>query len=358
MDLNAVAADIRSAVDGAGEILGRRKMAKLMKFGSIAAAVLLAATIAVPASAQKAVRLGTSSIGSSFYVTAVGMSRLIQEHAKMNVTVEPVGGSAANMFGIAAGRIDLAMGNSGATYDAYHGIKPYRKKINLRLLISGNPTLRWFMVRKGSGISQPGDMVGKVISSSRKPLPELQQIMNALIKVYNLPSRKIKQVGSVNSGEVARAFRAGTIDAAAFPFALRMPIASKLFADDVIEPLMIPDDKFKQVLAQLPDKFSVLRVPANNFKNQPHAFNSLMMTTQLAAIDKTPEETAYQVVKAVLGHHSEFVKYHATARYWNVENTLKNAKVPYHPGAIRYFKEIGKWTPELQKLQEKLLKNQ
>ena len=330
-------------------------MIRLGKIISVAVALVTAATV-TSASAQKAVRLGTSSIGSSFYVTAVGMSRLILEHAKFNVTVEPVGGSAANVFGIDAGRIELAMSNSGTTFDAYHGKKPFKKKVKMRLMISGNPTLRWFMVRKGSKITKPEDLVGKVVSSSRKPLPELQEIMNALIKVYRLPAAKIKQVGSVDSGEVARSFRAGSIDAASYPFAMKMPLAAKLFADNVIEPLILPDDKFQAVKSQLPDKFTVIRVPANNFQNQPKAFNALAMTTQLVAIDKTSDETVYQVVKAVLGHHSEFVKYHATARDWTVENTLKNAKIPYHPGAIRYFKEVGKWTPELEALQAKLLK--
>lgn len=329
---------------------------RTMTFAAIGA--LIACFAAGPAAAQKAIRLGTSSIGSSFYATAVGMSQLIQKHAGINVTVEPVGGSDANIFGVAAGRIDFAMSNSGASYDGYHGIKPFRKKEPMRLLIQGNPTLRWFFVRKGAGISKPQDLVGKTVSSSRKPLPELQQIMNALIKVYKLPSSKIKQVGSVTSGEVARAFRAGTIDAASFPFALRQPIASKLFADNIIAPLIIPDNMFYKVKALLPNKFSVLKVPANNFENQPKAFLSLKMTTQLTTVASMPEEEVYKVVKAVLGHHDEFVKMQPAAGPWTVKNTLEDAKIPFHPGAIRYFKEIGAWTPALEKLQEKLLKSQ
>jgi TRAP transporter TAXI family solute receptor len=323
------------------------------------AGALIASFAAVgPAAAQKAIRLGTSSIGSSFYATSVGMSQLIQKYAGMNVTVEPLGGSDANVFGIAAGRIDVAMTNSGASYDGYHGVKPFKKKIGMRLLMQGNPTLRWFLVRNGSGISKPADLVGKTVSASRRALPELQQILNALIKVYGLPSVKIKQVSSVTSGDVSHAFRAGTIDAASFPFALRQPIASRLFADKIVSALMIPDDKFHALKSLLPDKFSELKVPANNFENQPKPFLALKMTTQLTALAKTPEDEAYKIVKAILGHHDEFVTAQPSARPWTVKNTLEDPKIPFHPGAVRYFKEIGAWTPALDAMQAKLLKAQ
>lgn len=324
---------------------------------ALAGALIAGLAATGPAAAQKAIRFGTSSIGSSFYANAVAMSQLIQKHAGINVTVEPVGGSAANLFGIAAGRVDLAMSNSGASYDAVHAQSIYKKRIPLRLLIQGNPTLRWIFVRKGADITGPKDLLGKTVATRRRPLPELQQVMDAVVKVYKLPASKIKQVSSNTTGELARAFRAGTIDAASFPFALRQPIATKLFADNVIAPLAVPKDMFEKIKAALPDKFSVLEVPANNFKNQPKPFLALKMTTQLLAIAGTSDEEAYQVTKAILGHHAEFVEMNPAARPWTVANTLKDAKVPFHPGAIRYFKEIGKWTPALEKLQEKLLKS-
>lgn len=325
---------------------------------AVAAGVLTAfgALAAVPAAAQEAVRLGTSSVGSSFYVISVGMSRLIQKHAGMNVTVEPVGGSHANVFGLEAGRVDLAMTNSGSSFDGYNAVAPFKKKIDVRLMMQGSPTLRWFFVRKGAGISKPEDLVGKTVATKRRPLPELEMIADALFKVYNLPVNKIKQVSSVDTGELGRNFRAGSIDAASFPFALRQPVAAKLFSDGVVEPLIIPEDKFKQVKAMLPDKFSTMEVKANNFENQPKPFLSLVMTTQLTTTAKLSDDLAYKVTKAVLGNHDEFVKYHASARPWTVENTLSDPKIPFHPGAIRYFKEIGAWTAETEATQQRLLK--
>ena len=70
---------------------------------SIVAAGLLA--VSGPAAAQKAVTLGTSSIGSTFYVLAVGMSKIMQKYSGINVAVESVGGSHSSMFSISSGML-------------------------------------------------------------------------------------------------------------------------------------------------------------------------------------------------------------------------------------------------------------
>jgi TRAP transporter TAXI family solute receptor len=320
--------------------------------GALVAGAVAAAT---PASAQQAVRLGTSSVGSTFYVTAVALSKLIHGHAGYNVTVEPLGGSHANMFGLQRDKVDFAIANSGAGYDAYFGVKPFKNKVEVRLVAQGNPTLRWPLSRKGAGIKAPGDWVGKTISSKRRPLPELEMIANAIIKVYGLPKGQIKQVASVNLGEVNRAIRAGSIDGAVMPFALRQPVSSKLFHDGVVEPLILPEDKFKQVKAALPDKFYAFQVPANNFENQPQPFWVLAMNTLLTTSAKVSDDVVYNATKAIMGNNAEFKKYLPAARYWTAKRTMDEPKVPFHPGAIRYYKEIGAWNAEMDKTQARLL---
>ena len=92
-------------------------MQKLSITGTpVLAAVLAAGMLAAPGSAmaQKAVTLGTSSIGSTFYVLAVGMSKIMQKYSGINVAVESVGGSHSSMFSIRRGKIDIGMANAGA----------------------------------------------------------------------------------------------------------------------------------------------------------------------------------------------------------------------------------------------------
>jgi TRAP transporter TAXI family solute receptor len=336
---------------------GGRTMNRFSAFRTISAGVIVAGAVAaaMPASAQQAVRLGTSSVGSTFYVVAVAMSKLIHAHGGFNVTVEPLGGSHANMFGIQRNKVDFAIANSGAGFDAYNGVKPFKKAVNVRLVAQGNPTLRWPMSRKGAGIKSAKDWVGKTISSKRRPLPELELIANAIIKVYGLPKGKINQVSSVNLGEVNRAVRAGSVDAAVMPFGLRQPVTSKLFHDNLFEPLMMSEETFRKVKAALPDKFYAFKVPANNFENQPEAFWSLAMNTLLTTGANVSDDVVYKTTKAILGNNAEFKKYLKAARYWTAKRSMDEPKIPFHPGAIRYYKEAGVWNADMDKLQARLL---
>jgi len=320
-----------------------------------ASAALCAFTLSAPATAQEAIRLGTSSVGSTMYTIGVGMSKIIQEHGGLNVAVESLGGSHANMFGVARGKADFAMANSGATFDLYHGNPPFKKPFELRLVAQGNPNYRGIFVTVGSGINKPEDLVGRTIMAKRKPLPELEKLFDAVVKVYGLPKNKIKVVSSRNLGEVNRMLRAGSVEAAAYPFSERQPVISKLFHDKIVRPMIFSEDKYDAMKKLLPKSFYKYYFPANTWDNQPEAFFTFVLSTQLVTAAKQNADRVYAVTKALLGHTKEFSKYHGSARHWNIKKTLSEPAVPFHEGSIRYFKEIGMWTPALAATQAELL---
>jgi TRAP-type uncharacterized transport system substrate-binding protein len=54
-----------------------------------------------------------------------------------------------------------------------------------------------------------------------------------------------------------------------------------------------------------------------------------------------PDEVAYVITKAIFGNLEEFKKLHPALAALTPENMLEGNSVPFHPGAERYFKEIG-----------------
>jgi hypothetical protein len=67
------------------------------------------------------------------------------------------------------------------------------------------------------------------------------------------------------------------------------------------------------------------------------------------------DELAYRVTKAILENTKEFATYSRAARLWNTKRTVTDPKLPFHPGAIKFFKEKGVWTAELEATQKRLL---
>lgn len=328
-------------------------MKRRTAFGVVTAAAVLAAGLAVPAAAQKAITLGTSSIGSSFYVVSIAIAKMAAKHENLNVAVESVGGSHANMFGISRGKIDFATANSSAVYDLYNGKKPFKKAFDVRLVAQGHPTLRWFIATKRSGITRLNQINGKTISSIRRPLPELAEVMGAMEKVFGL--KRIKHVATSTSRELDGQLRAGTVDGALMPFSLRQPVITKLFRDDMIEPLILSDADFDKVFNVLPPKFFKLVVPANNYKNQPKAFQVLGLNATMVTSMRMDDNTVYKMLRSFMNHQKEFRTFHGAAKFWNPQRATLSPPVPFHPGAIKYYKEAGMWTPKLEALQAKLL---
>jgi TRAP transporter TAXI family solute receptor len=307
------------------------------------------------ASAKEAIVFGTSSIGSTFYVLSVGMSEMINKHANISTTVQPVGGSIPNLFAIATKKTDLAMASSLAMQDRYFGRKPFRKPYEIRLIAQGQPNFRVILVRKGSGVKTPKDLIGRTMIGKRRAIPDMAMITSALFKVHNIPPSKVRVIDTVNTGQVVKALRAGTVDAAVYPAALKQPALTSLMQDGIVDFLYLTKESRDAMLKMLPDAFYQGEFKPGFFPGQKQGLNNFGLYTGLVARADMKEEMVYNIIKSIVGRPKEFSKYHAAARQWTVANSLKHPAVPFHDGAIRYYKEVGAWTPAMDAQQKKLL---
>lgn len=323
---------------------------------AVIAAVLTVAVSAGAYAQSKSVRIGTSSTGSVFYTLAVGLTRMLDKHAKISATAEPVGGSSANIFAIAADKVEVAVTNSGAAWDGYHGNKPFKKPVALGLIAQGQPSYRQFVVRVGSGITRPEDLAGKTIIGRRPALPEVGLITNALLKVYNINPKQVKIVSTTNTGEALKAIKAGTVDAALLPGSRGAGYLRRLAHDKQITFLQIPKAKIDAMLGLLPRSLSAAVLPAKVYENQNQPANVFALSTYLIADQRTSPDLVYAVTKTLFENLKEFHALHRAARQWTLKRTLRDPKVPFHRGAIRYFKEKGVWTAAHDKLQAELAK--
>lgn len=324
--------------------------------GIALAVIALAATSGLALAQSKSVRIGTSSTGSVFYTLAVGLTKMLDKHASLPATAEAVGGSHANMFAIDANKVDLAVANSGAVFAAYHGVQPFKKPVELGLVAQGQQSYRQVVVRVGSGIKTPADLKGKTVIGRRPALPELGQISAALLKVYNLSPNEVNIVSTTNTGEAIKAIKGNAVDAAVLPGSKGAGYLRRLSHDKKIRFLEIPKDKIAEMQKYLPKSLSPAVLPAKSYAGQPNPINVFALTTYLVADSRIPADTVYKVAKTLFGNLKEFHTFHGAAKRWTLENTLDDAKVPYHPGAIRYFKERKLWTAKLGAQQNRLMR--
>ncbi|MDP2646698.1 MAG: TAXI family TRAP transporter solute-binding subunit [Desulfobacterales bacterium] len=304
----------------------------------------------------RAVAIGTSSIGGVYYVLSVGMADIINKHTPMSATAEAVGGSDANMRAIKAGKVHLAMANTFSSVNAYRGVQQFAKdgRLPVRLLALGQPSYRQTVVRVAAGIKTIADLKGKKLVAKRRALAELELVADAQLKAYGLDRKDVQYIATAKTDEAISALISGTVDAAVIPGGAPAAFLIKLFEKIDARILNIPPDKMKIVLEELGPAFYDDVIRGGIYRGQSEAVHAPAMGTSLVAAENLPEAAAYEVIKALYKNFDSFKMVHKAAAYWTLDNTLGKFPIPFHPGAIRYFKEIGSWTAAHERKQEKL----
>lgn len=309
------------------------------------------------AGAQDAVRIGTSSVGSVFYSIAIGAAEVITKHAKINATAEPVGGSSANVRGLGAEKIEFALANAFAAFTGFNGTHNFKKSgaVSVRLVMQGQASNRWMVLRKGAKIKGMQDLKRRTIIASRRALPEIALVMDAFIKVFGLDRDSMKLVATTNTTQLIKTLRAGSVDAAVMPFSFRSAQVQKPMNDGVIDFAYVSKAKRDEMLKLLPPMMWGLTYPAGTFEGQGKDLHLLGLNTYFLTRPGVSDDTVYKVTKALIENNKEFVSYHKLARFWTLKRALENVALPFHSGAVRYFKEKGVWTAALAANQQKLL---
>lgn len=328
---------------------------KGLRQAALAAAALAALAPASPAAARDAIRIGTSSVGSTFYVVANGLGNLIHEHAGINASVEPIGGSHANVFGLTKGTIDYAISNAGAAYAAYAGEKPFPGKQKVWLVAQGDVSLRFILVRRDAEIATPADLKGHIMVGERPAMPEIGSVTEALLKTGGLSTSDVNVISTAETGDTEQQFRMGTVQAAIIPGGPNVTSVVQLFRDGVADALYLDDAQIAAMKAELPPFLFTRTLPAGHFQGQEKDLTVFGLNTYFVAGPDAPEDEVYAITKALFENQAEFAAFHSSAKEWTLANTLANPIVPFHPGAVRYFKEVGAWTPELEAKQQELL---
>lgn len=319
---------------------------------------------AAPLNAQTALSLGTSTVGARFHILAVGMGDTVSRNSNLSVTVEPIGGSDANVRALTAKRIEVAMLNSLAGTHGYHGIGSFTKdgKAPLRLLFQGGLGARAIVARADRGINTPADLKGKTVQAKRKSLADLEAFAKALMRVYGIPEGGMKILRHGNTNEQLESLKLGAADAVVMPFGspkTSSPPLRRLAHAIPLKVIAVPADKAAEILKDPRlQGYRRAMISKGAIRGLDADVESLAVGTFTSTRADLPDDVAYTFTKAFFENLKQFHPVHASAKQYTLKGSLANPTIPFHPGAIRYYKEIGAWTDALAKTQAALLANQ
>ena len=354
------------------------KKKRILMLSGIASLALM--LIALPCAKQalaqplpKRISYSTHKVGTTHHGVATALSKVASEHSKMMVVVSPGTGPAAWVplmnktgkpeFGSAhildawwawTGKISPKplKGNPLGTRPFYKGGNP-----NLRILMAGPRMSTGFMVRADSDIKTMQDLKGKRVGLGYLALPAAYASL--LADVYNAGLSVDDFVEVLVTGPVGgvKALMAGRLDAT--NAAIGMGIGAEAHAKIGIRflPGSLDPEDVKRAQEVFPGGTYVVRPagPPGMDKPKPMWTYPILTVTSV----HLPDAIAYEMLRVLEENYKEAQPLHPAIKGWEPKlMVMKNITVPYHDGAIKFYKEKGLWSAEMDTVQARLLKGE
>jgi hypothetical protein len=308
----------------------------------------------------KTISIGTHSIGSFFHATGVAAAKTITDHTSMKALVKPMAGPVAWYPYMEREDIDLGVLNMWDAEKGYLGESMYerlsdKKGFSVRLICTTVPNAIGLVVVKDSPIKSISDLKGKKVSGNF-PTPSLQLQTEALLANANLTWKDIVPIPANSPAEGVKMVTEGRSDSSG-TVTLGTPAIEELNAKKGAR--YLPLNPSNEAAAKMKKIF-----PGYMVKVQPGHGNTGIEKEQylwgydiyLIAGEKLSEEAAYTITKALWENYKEFGGVHKLLTNWTPQNFVsKEALIPYHLGAIKFYKEKGAWSADMDKIQKDLL---
>ncbi len=285
-------------------------------------------------------KLMTGPMGGSWYPLGGAISDALQKNIPgLTLAVMP-GGGIGNVEALEFGKCDIGFANSCSAVDGLYGRAPFKKKMeNMRQLANLYPQYFQMVVPADSPIKNPGDLKGKILSCDRKGLTG-EQLSQLVLQVYGLQYKDLAKVHHVGYSDGVALVKDG--HAHAYWIISTIPASSivDLAADRKIRMLSLPQDKI-QALQKINSGFLKRVIPKGTYPGVDYDVQGVGAFTHLVISAKLPEDLVYKITKVMAANLPRFSDVVKDMKGVTPKDLAFDLGIPYHPGALKYYKEIG-----------------
>ena len=309
----------------------------------------------------RVLNLATMPPGMIVNAQAVGIADVISKHTPMSMKVVPATNEMVWVPMTKTKEIDLGVAGSVAIRQAYLGTFVFKgiakrakvKSFPMRLVLVGSPLRVNFFVRGNDPAKTLPDLKGRRVVVFREGT-HFYLYAKAKLANAGLTYDDVKHVPAANPIESTRAVMEGRADTAGL--AVGAPIGTEAVAKVKARFLPLdPSPAAVKRMKEVVDTAYVAKVPGGILMGVPEDQNLMHMDIVLVARPDISEAAIYEITKTLYDNNAELVKRPGLME-WKVKKFVsKEPQLPYHNGAIRFFKEKGLWTKEMEDLQRRVL---
>jgi TRAP transporter TAXI family solute receptor len=322
-------------------------MAARLSLAALAAIGLVACGGSAPRGGTTRLSIATGNTGGVYYPYGGGYAKAIGDALPgVEATAEVTSASVDNLKLLHGQRVDVAFALADTLDDAVKGRGAFDTTggVQARTLAVLYSNYTQVVTIAGRGIARLGDLEGKVVSTG-SPGSGTEVIALRMLRAAGLdPDRDVRRQGlSVNAS--VDAIKDGKLDAFFWSGGLPTGSVLDLASTMGVTAVLVPNDEVLPALRVAHGPlYSRLVVPAAAYPGLPADVPVVGVANVLVVSAAMSEQLAYDLTRVLFEKHDDLAAIHPEAARLTLASAVQESPAPFHPGAIRFYKERGVWT--------------
>lgn len=320
---------------------------KTMKRTAAALALALVAGLALAGigeAQQRQLSIGTGDPGGVYFPLGGAVAGVLAKALPdLHASVEVTGGSVDNIKLIAAGQSDLGFTMADAASDAMQGQDKFRNnKVDLQALLVVYPNRMHVVTLDDTGINTLADIKGKRVATG-SPGSATEIMASRALDVIGLDKDKDIKRERLGVAESVNALADRRIDAFFWVGGIPTAAIANLATTAGVRMKLIDHadivDKMNEKYGKL---YSKSRIKAGTYPGYKTDADVAEVWNLIVTGRRMSDEDAYTIAKTLIEKKDDIVKVHKEAESFSLDNQMQDrSPIPFHPGALKYFKEKG-----------------
>lgn len=306
-------------------------------------ALCMMMTLASSAVAEvpKFMSIGTGSTGGAYYPIGVALAEILTTNLGTQATAEVTGGSLDNLMLINQGDCDIGIAQGNNMMDAYNGTGDYEGNAytNINALFGGlSKGYFQVVVLDDSPIQSMSDLVGKKVCMGPAGNGAIA-VADIIWGKYGFTKEDVKTTYVAYDDGITQ-LEDGNMDAVVIQTAIPASAIQQLAAGNKAYRLLDVDEEIANELCEEYGYFGYGTIDTSVYDNMPQEAHTMYISNMVAVRADLDEDLVYEMTKAIFENLEIVQSSHKAASGLTLENAVR-VSIPMHPGAERYFKEIG-----------------
>lgn len=314
----------------------------------------------------QSVTIATNPVGSAFNALGNGLASVITNHSDFRASVQPSAGANAWAPSIDRGDVALGVANGPELIWGFRGEQDFEEPLkNIRLLVRGNYIdATGAVVRQDSGIETVRDLAGRRVAAEYPGSLIGKQILEAALVANGLDWDDVNKVPAPTITAGIEALQDNRADGA-FAMVPSSPIMQEAHNAVGLHALHFLDDYSPSEIDSVPQEITDIiteRVPSARLTAvepvgyQEEVTVGIEYPSMMIGSKELSNEQAYEIMEVLWEYYEELHPVHVWFKQWSPEIMFDpNPEIPYHEGAVEFFKDKGLWNDEVEAIQQELL---